>query len=211
MTLDGSGNLKGTILVKFEGGEALEHRLDALFTDDAGKKKDLEDELQGWLPTGATVKLATVEGWEVSGNPLVATFEVEMPSYASAAGKRLLVPAYLFQARQMDAFKHVDRKFPVYFPYAFTEADRIDIKVPSGYTLETVPQRQSVRLSYAAYENLVQFDGKQLDTQRVLQVNGIFFRVELYPEMKDFFGKVQTGDEQQAVLTGGSTNAQKSN
>jgi hypothetical protein len=32
-------------------------------------------------------------------------------------------------------------------------------------------------------------------------VNGIFFKLELYPEVKDFFGKVQAGDEQQAVLT----------
>jgi hypothetical protein len=134
-----------------------------------------------------------------------------MPGYASTVGKRFLLPAYLFQARQMDAFKHVERKFPVYFPYAFGEIDRVNIKLPDGYTLENVPQAQTARLSYAGYQNLAQFDGKQLVTQRVLQVNGIFFKVELYPEVKDFFGKVQAGDEQQAVLTGGNINAQKSN
>jgi hypothetical protein len=111
----------------------------------------------------------------------------------------------------MDAFKHVDRKFPVYFPYAFGEIDRVDIKIPDGYTLENKPQAQTARLSYAAYQNVTQFDGKQLVTQRILQVNGIFFKLDLYPEVKDFFGKVQVGDEQQAVLIGGSINAQKSN
>ncbi|MGZ4871697.1 MAG: hypothetical protein ACXVK3_07365, partial [Candidatus Angelobacter sp.] len=109
------------------------------------------------------------------------------------------------------AFKHVDRKFPVYFPYAFGEVDRVNISVPGGYTLENTPQQQTARLGYAAYQNLAQFDGKQLVTQRILQVNGIFFRLDVYPEVKDFFSKVQAGDEQQAVLTGGSTNAQKSN
>ncbi|MGZ4866655.1 MAG: DUF3857 domain-containing protein [Candidatus Angelobacter sp.] len=211
MALDGGGNLKGTITVKFEGGDALEHRLDELDTDEAGKKKNLEDELQGWLPTGAVIKLTKSEGWETSDGPLTAVFSVEMPGYASAAGKRLLVPAYLFQARQLDAFKHVDRKFPVYFPYAFGEVDRVNISVPGGYTLENTPQQQTARLGYAAYQNLAQFDGKQLVTQRILQVNGIFFRLDVYPEVKDFFSKVQAGDEQQAVLTGGSINAQKSN
>ncbi|MGZ4854961.1 MAG: DUF3857 domain-containing protein, partial [Candidatus Angelobacter sp.] len=211
MALDGGGNLKGTITVKFEGGDALEHRLDELDTDEAVKKKNLEDELQGWLPTGAVIKLTKSEGWETSDGPLTAVFSVEMPGYASAAGKRLLVPAYLFQARQLDAFKHVDRKFPVYFPYAFGEVDRVNISVPGGYTLENTPQQQTARLGYAAYQNLAQFDGKQLVTQRILQVNGIFFRLDVYPEVKDFFSKVQAGDEQQAVLTGGSTNAQKSN
>jgi hypothetical protein len=211
MALDSGGNLTGTITVKFEGGEALEHRLDELDTDEAGKKKDLEDELQGWLPTGAIIKITKSEGWETSDGPLTATFSVDMPGYASAAGKRFLVPAYLFQAKQMDAFKHVDRKYPVYFPYAFGEVDRVNIKIPEGYTLENTPQAQTVRIGYAGYQNLAQFDGKQLVTQRILQVNGIFFKLELYPEVKDFFGKVQAGDEQQAVLIGGSINAQKAN
>jgi transglutaminase superfamily protein/uncharacterized protein DUF3857 len=209
MVLDRDGNLAGTITVKFEGGDALEHRLDEFQTDEAGRKKDLEDELQGWLPTGAVIKLTKSEGWDSSDAPLIATFTVNMPGYASTAGKRLLVPAYLFQARQMDAFKHVDRKYPVYFPYAFGESDRVNITLPAGYTLENAPQEQTARLSYAGYQNLAQFDGKQLITQRVLQVNGIFFRLEQYPEVKTFFGKVQAGDEQQAVLTGGSVNAQK--
>jgi hypothetical protein len=209
MTLDRGGNLTGTITVKFEGGEALEHRLDELDTDEAGKKKDLEDEVRGWLPAGAAIKLTKSEGWETSDGPLTATFSVDMPGYASAAGKRFLVPAYLFQARQMDAFKHVERKFPVYFPYAFGEVDRVNIKLPDGYALENTPPEQAERLGYAGYQNLTQFDGKQLVTQRVLQVNGIFFRLEQYPEVKTFFGKVQAGDEQQAVLTGGSVHAQK--
>jgi hypothetical protein len=193
--------LTGTITVKFEGGDALEHRLDELDTDEAGKKKDLEDELQGWLPTGAIIKMIKAEGWETSDGPLTATFSVDMPGYASAAGKRFLLPAYLFQARQMDAFKHVDRKYPVYFPYAFAEVDRVNIKLPDGYTLENTPPAQTAGLGYASYQNVAQFDGKQLSTQRILQVNGIFFRVEQYPEIKTFFGKVQAGDEQQAVLT----------
>ncbi|MFL6310997.1 MAG: transglutaminase domain-containing protein [Terriglobales bacterium] len=211
MVLDRDGNLTGTITVRFEGGDALEHRLDELQTDEAGRKKDSEDELQGWLPTGAIIKLTKSEGWDASEAPLIATFSVNMPGYASTAGKRLLVPTYLFQARQMDAFKHVDRKFPVYFPYAFAESDRVSITLPPGYTLENAPQQETARLTYAAYQNLAQCDGKQLITQRILQVNGIFFRLEQYPEMKTFFGKVQAGDEQQAVLTGGSVNAQKSN
>jgi len=33
-------------------------------------------------------------------------------------------------------------------------------------------------------------------------VNGIFFKPESYAEIKDFFRKVQLGDEQQAVFNG---------
>ncbi|MBZ5504237.1 MAG: DUF3857 and transglutaminase domain-containing protein [Acidobacteriia bacterium] len=210
LALDADGNLKGTIAVRYEGGEGMEHRLDEMDADEAGKKKDLEDEVKTWLPNGASVKLDNADGWDSPGL-LTAFFNVEVPSYASAAGKRLLVPPYLFQAKQMDAFKHSERKFPVYFPYAFTESDRVNIKIPEGYSLETVPQDQTTNIGYAVYQNQVQMNGRQLVTQRLLQVNGIFFRLDQYPAVRDFFGKVRAGDEQQAVLTGGSTNAQKTN
>jgi hypothetical protein len=49
----------------------------------------------------------------------------------------------------------------------------------------------------------------QPTTQYDLEIKQV--RGNPYPEVKDFFGKVQAGDEQQTVLTGGSTNAQKSN
>ena len=211
MVLDSEGTLKGTLTVKFEGGEALEHRLDGLDSDEAGRKKSLEDEVETWLPSGAIAKLSKTDGWDAIDGPLTVTFEVEVPSYASAAGKRLLLPPYLFQSKQMDAFKHSDRKFPVYFPYAFGELDRVNITIPAGFTLESVPQKQEAHLDYAAYQNLVQFDGVKVVTQRILQMNGIFIDLKKYPEVKDFFGKVQAGDEEQAVLSGGRVNAQKGN
>jgi hypothetical protein len=153
-----------------------------------------------------------VQGWTAIDQPLIATFQIELSSYASAAGKRLLVPAYLFQAKQqLDAFKHAERKFPIYFPYAFGEADRVNLTIPSGYSLESVPPQQTAQLKYAGYQNLAQFDGKMLVTQRVLQVNGILFRLDVYPEFRDFFNKVQAGDEQQVVLREGAANAQNHN
>ncbi|HEU4413791.1 MAG TPA: DUF3857 domain-containing protein [Candidatus Angelobacter sp.] len=209
MTMDANGNLKGTIIVSFEGGEALEHRLDGLQTDDAGKAKSLEDELQAGLPTGAIVKMVKADGWESTETPLTVHFDVDMPGYASTVGKRLLVPSYLFQSKQLDAFKQKDRKYPIYFAYAFAEADRVNIQLPPGYTLENAPQPQKAQLGYAGYQSIVQYDGKQLVTQRILQVNGIFFKLDQFGEVKDFFTKVLAGDEQQAVLTGGSTSAQK--
>ena len=203
VVLDAAGSLQGRITARFEGGEALERRLNALNTDDAGRKEALEEEARDWLPGGAIVKLVNVEGWEGGEEPLIATFAIELASYAPIAGRRLLVPANLFQSRQLDAFKQADRKYPVYFPYAFGESDHIAIQVPSGYTVETIPGQQTSSFSYATYLNESHFEGKQLVTDRILQVNGIFFRVEIYAEIKDFFRKVQAGDEQRVVFQGG--------
>jgi len=212
LTLDVDGTIKGTVLLEFKGAEALEHRLDAIDRDEAGRKKDLEEELKQWLPAGAIVKLAVANGWEKTDDPLVARFDIEVPNYATMAGKRLLVPAFLFTLKQNQAFAHSQRKYPVYFPYPFTDTDVVTMKLPQGFTLESVPQPEDAKLGYARYQNVSNFDGLQLVTQRQLAFNGIYFPVEKYSELKTFFSKVQAGDEQQAVLhAGGSTSAQKGN
>lgn len=51
MALDSGGNLTGTITVSLEGGEALEHRLDELDTDEAGKRRIWKKSCKaGFLP-----------------------------------------------------------------------------------------------------------------------------------------------------------------
>ncbi len=210
--LSEDGSITGDGTVQYQGGEALEHRLDAIKTDDAGRKKQLEDELKSWLPNGIIVKITDAQGWESTDDPLVAHFTLSVTNYGSVAGKRLLLPSALFQAKQKDAFKIAQRKYPVYFPYAFAEIDRISVKLPAGYSMENLPQPQSVALPYALYRSAAQFTGSELVTERVLRVNGILFYPNQYSEVKDFFNKVQAGDEQQAVLrVGGNVNAQKGN
>ncbi|HEY6251504.1 MAG TPA: transglutaminase domain-containing protein, partial [Candidatus Angelobacter sp.] len=211
-TLDADGALKADLVVKYEGTEALERRLAAVGTDDAGKKKQLEDEVKSWLSDAAVVKMLDAQGWEGSEEPLSAHFSIEVAGYASSAGKRIVVPSYLFRVKQKDAFVHADRKYPVYFPYAFAELDTINIAFPGDHTLESSPQNQEAKLPYASYRIGVKFQGNHLVMQRTLALNGIYFPVTNYSEVKDFFNKVQVGDEQQAVLHGGgTTSAQKGN
>jgi hypothetical protein len=86
------------------------------------------------------------------------------------------------------------------------------IKFPAGYSMEGNTQNEDAALGYARYVNRGQFDGSQLALQRVLLFNGIFFDLKVYSEVRDFFNKVQTADEQQVVLrAGGATSAAKSN
>jgi hypothetical protein len=212
LVLDPNGSVSGDVAVEYQGGESLERRLDALETDEAGRKKELEDEMKTWLPAAAIVHLSDVQGWEAQDQNLVAHFHIEVPGYASAAGKRLLFPAGLFQTKQSNLLGRDKRKFPVYFPYAFSENDIINIQLPPGYTLEGTPQPQLASVSYAIYKNDSELSGSTIEIQRTLLFGGFFFDLDRYSEVKDFLDQVRAGDEQQLVLrTGGTTNASKNN
>jgi len=209
VTIDPDGTLKGGITVRYSGYQAMEQRIAALETDEAGRKKQLEEQLESWLPNGSVVTLKDAQPWDASEEPLEAHFTVNVPSYASLAGKRLLAPNYLFHTSQKEAFAEKERKYPVYFHYAFAEIDNVKLRIPSGFRIENAPQQQDASLPYARYQNIVKVEGDQIATRRALLLGMNFFPMEKYQELKDFFGKVQSGDEQQAVLQEGTISAQK--
>jgi hypothetical protein len=211
LILSGDGTLAGVLTVEFKGHEALELRLEALETDDAGRKQLLEDTISELLPHGATAKLVSSKGWTSTEEPLIAGYKIELPNFASFAGKRVLMPSFMFEVKRLDAFQHTERKYPVYFTYPYAEIDNFNIAVPDGYKIESMPAKQAVSADFADYKTLAQPRGAKLNLQRVLVVGGTFFSLEHYPALKDFFNKVQAGDEQQAVLSGGSINADKGN
>jgi hypothetical protein len=208
--LQPDGELKGTVTLSFTGIEALEHRLATLETDDAGRNKNLEQELRDRLPKESVVKLTDSQGWTIATAPLSATFSVTIPAFASVAGKRLLLPAALLDTGKKTRLEAPTRKYPIYFNYDYEETDKVTITLPDGYTLESVPEGVEAKLPWAKYARTVKMDGKELTMERLLQFNGIMFNPATYPELKTFFARINTGDESQSVLKQPPAEAQKS-
>jgi hypothetical protein len=194
------GALKGELVVEYRAGEALEHRLDALDTDEAGRNKQLEADMKAWLPENAVVKLTGVEGWEATSLPLTAHFTIEVPNYATVAGKRILMPTCLFLAKRYPGFTSATRKYPVYFPYPFEEVDQTTFRVPAGYGVESVPADQTMAPSFAKYEASNKVVGEELMAHRDFLVNRMKLTPAEYPAVKDFFAKVRANDGLQAVF-----------
>jgi hypothetical protein len=200
VTLDRDGNLSGEISVEFKGEDALEHRLDALNQDDAGRSKSLEDEVKGWFPQAAVVKLQDSRGWDSINDPLVARFKVEVSGFASVTGKRVLLPAFFSSTLQKNMFTSQFRRYPITFPFPFTEDDELTVELPAGYAVEEPPYRRKIDLAYARYKISSEVKDHKLITARELDFKGTELPPEKYEELKNFFSVVRKGDEDHAVL-----------
>lgn len=202
LVLDEDGALHGDLIVEYRTGEALEHKLDALDTDEAGRSKQLEEELKTWLPENSVVKLGGAEGWESDG-PLTATFTIQVPAFATVSAKRILMPLCLFAARHYSgAFHAPTRKYPIYFPYPFSEIDRATIRLPARYVVEGLPAQQRVSPSpaFADYQTDTHITGQELTVERDFEIRLMNLATTDYPGIKDFFGKVRADDDLQAVF-----------
>jgi hypothetical protein len=132
---------------------------------------------------------------------------VEVPEFASAAGKRILVPTALFQPKVKRVLKNGPRKYPVYYHYAFKEIDHINLQLPEGYSAETLATPQKAGTKFAQYSSGASTIGKYVNLERALRFSGIFFPPDQYDELRNFFAKVQAGDDLQTVLRQGTTEA----
>jgi len=200
LTLDTDGNLSGEISVEFRGEDALEHRLEALDQDEAGRRKSLEDDVKEWSPQGTMVKLQESRGWDSIDDPLVARFKVEVSGFASVTGKRVLLPAFFFRTLQKNMFTSQFRRYPITFSFPFTEDDQLAIELPAGYAVEEPPYRRKINLAYAGFEISSQVKDHALITERGLDFKQTELPPEKYEELKGFFTVVQKGDEGHAVL-----------
>jgi hypothetical protein len=199
-TLSPDGGLKGEFSVEMNGDEALEHRLDAFGTDEAGRLKMLEEEAQVGLPEGSVVKVLDSSGWNEPASPLTARFSFEIRSFASLTGKRLIAPSVLFADPQRTIFKREFRRYPISFAYPFAEDDIFVMKLPDGYSLEAPPYRRKAGLAYAGYEVSSSLTEVKLSTTRLLRFGEFYLPPEKYEELRNFYKIVLAGDGGHAVL-----------
>ncbi|HEY6249797.1 MAG TPA: DUF3857 domain-containing protein [Candidatus Angelobacter sp.] len=200
-TLSADGELRGEITIEFKGNEGLRRRLDALQTDQTGRRQTMEDDLESWLPPGSVVELKDVQGWDSSEEPLVAHFAFQSSGFATPAGKRLLFPASLFRSKQMEAFTSSERRYPVYFPYTFEEIDKVTLHLPADYSPPAaLPSGQDVHLPSSRFITTRSASNGQLFLTRALVVNSIYFQPDKYAALKSFFNKLRAADEEQVVL-----------
>jgi hypothetical protein len=201
ITIGEDGSAKGSIGIGWAGEEALVHKLRGLKTDAAGRKKELEDELQAMLPAGATAQLISSDGWEDTEKQLSAVFKVEIPSYASNVGKRMLVPTNLFESRSRQPFAHGERKQPVYFNFPYYLMDETSITFPPTLQLENMPEVQPVRTDYSLYTLAHIAKGNSVRITRSYAMGSIAFHQNEYADLRKFFDGVNAGDTQSLVLT----------
>jgi hypothetical protein len=206
LQLDDSGSLEGKVTLTFKGLSALGRRLDEYEEDDPGRKKFLEDELKSYIPASAEVELSNRPDWSASFETFVAEFKVKIPEWASAAGRRILVPASVFSGGEKHLFEGTTRVHPIYVAYPYTDVDDLTISVPVGWQVSNLPQRQHADAGACAYDLTTENKTASFHVTRRLMSGLQLVNVKYYAPLRDFFQQVRSGDEQQVVLSAASTN-----
>jgi hypothetical protein len=207
LQLDSDGQLHGQIRMTFTGSQALDWRQDALRTDEDQVKKDLEETLQPDMAAGVTVKTNHFIGLTDFERALMVTLDVT-GSIGTATGKRIFLPGTFFEANAKPLFVHDKRESPVDLHYSYMVQDTVKLKLPAGFTVESVPKDSEIPLpKFADYVAKYKSSDTAYSSARLLIVANTLYDTTDYPQLKDFYAKTNAQDQQQAILHVASSSA----
>ncbi|WP_420237726.1 hypothetical protein ACOBR2_19370 [Telmatobacter bradus] len=203
LTLDEQGGIQsGVVQFSYTGQVALEWRQKALENDPEEMKKLFDHALEDQLPEGVEAHLDNFQGMENPDVSLVAYIKVS-GRIGAATSKRLVLPGQFFDVRGHRPFVSQEkRQTPVDMHYARKTTDQVTYKFPADYTVEGAPADDNIKWeNHAVYMVKTARQAGNITVARVLMQAFDQAKPEEYQELRGFYQKVATADQQQIVLT----------
>jgi transglutaminase-like putative cysteine protease len=195
-SIDDNGNLIAEVKTRFTGTQQeLQHSL-MYDQNSEQREKYLNNALN--LPT---YKVEKSEYKEIKGRiPVVDEYlKITAPSYASVTGKRIFILPNLFnRGRKLATDK--PRQFDVEFRYSFRDVDTIQIKIPDGYTVESMPSDMNLSSKFGKYRMVYKVSNNLIELLRINERSAGVYPVSDYKELASYFEQIYKADRTKMVL-----------
>ncbi len=202
--LSADGALEGDA-DEFFTGHVGSRRRGTLTGESADRRTELTKERIVKIFPEADVSNIKIEGFEDADQPLHISYHIKIEGYAQRAGKRLLLQPLVFERGDAPLFTSADRRYSIVMPYAWSEADEVDIALPSGFALDNAANEPAMNFGkpggYDMRMGLTK-DGHLVAKREFIfgASSAIFFPKEAYPSLKKAFDAVHTRDNQTIAL-----------
>jgi hypothetical protein len=205
LTMDAHGVVTGTVNMTYIGAPALNWRQRSLTGDATSLEHDLRTNMEELLPSGMEVKITSMSKPDDYQEPFHVSFSVK-GAIGSSTGKRLLIPSDIFEANSKPAFPHEKRDIAVYFDYPSFVQDAFRVTFPASLTVESMPSSDNIPFQkYAAYNMSTVSTPNSVTVHRNYALGEFVFFPKDYSELRSFYSKMETKDQESVVLTASPT------
>ncbi len=142
LKMDQHGEVNGTVRMTWTGAPAMAWRTRFLAGDQTSLEKDLHDFIERLLPGGMDIQVGAISNLDDYEQPLTVLFNVK-GAVGSPTGKRLLIPADIFEANSKPVFPHEKRESAVAFDYP--QMVQTSRATPSPPASRSSPRRPQTR------------------------------------------------------------------
>jgi hypothetical protein len=126
--------------------------------------------------------------------------QIKGHNYATVTGKRMFLVPDLLTRDGMKLDAEEARKSEIKFNFAFRDIDTVNITLPPGYQLESLPAPVTVSGKFGTYSSSIVLKGNTLNYIRKREQKAGVFPATDFPELVKFYATIYRGDRNRLVL-----------
>ncbi|HEV2764335.1 MAG TPA: DUF3857 and transglutaminase domain-containing protein [Pyrinomonadaceae bacterium] len=217
LKLTADGTLEGEVTVEYTGHAAAGMREAYDEETPAEREESLKESVKSRLST-AELSDIKVENVTDTSKPFVYSYRIRVPGYAQRTGKRLFIQPAFFQRNVGPLFATSERRNDIYFHYAWSEEDDVEIELPEGYALDNAERpanfgsgdmsRYEVQLGVTKDERRLVYRRKFFfggpPKGAVFDMNRLRFPAASYAPLKQYFDTMHQQDAHTISLKQGA-------
>lgn len=134
--------------------------------------------------------------------PILETLSFSGSNLTEIIGGKIYVNPMLFFASKQNPFKQEIREFPVDYGFPFSEKYMLNIQIPEGYKVETLPVSSAITMenNLGSFKFIVNSSENGIQISIIQQINSAIIPSEYYSVLKDFYQGMITKQNEKIVL-----------
>lgn len=135
--------------------------------------------------------------------PAIETFSFVGSNLVETIGGKIYLNPMLFYTEKQNPFKQEVREYPVDYGYPFMDKYGINIQIPEGYKVETLPETSilSMQDNLGMFKFMSNASGNVIQISIVYQINAAIISSEYYSMLKEFYQKMIEKQNEKIILT----------
>jgi Domain of Unknown Function with PDB structure (DUF3857) len=143
-----------------------------------------------------------IENQSELAKPIIETYSLKRNNSVEKIGDKLYFAPLLFLAETKNPFTQDKREYPIDYGFPSQEKFSINITIPDGYAIESIPEKAAIGIS----DDLGVFRFTTSNTDNKIQIlvsidiNTPIFSADYYEELKAFYAQIVKKETEKIVL-----------
>jgi hypothetical protein len=135
--------------------------------------------------------------------PVSETFSYKGSDLCELIGGKVYVSPLLFYTEAENPFKQENREYPVDYGFPFMDKFTINIKIPDGYKIESLPASAILTMedNLGSFKFMTNQTNNTIQVSAMIQINAAIIPSEYYTIIKEFYQKMIDKQNEKIILT----------
>ncbi|WP_298513816.1 transglutaminase domain-containing protein [uncultured Kordia sp.] len=196
-TLDENGDITGKQRTQYTSHNALNFR-------EMYSEIDKEEYLEELENTIEDIEIAEhdVKNIKKLGKPVVESYSFEKESQAEIIGDKIYFSPLFFLATSENVFKAEERVYPVDFGYPWKRKIMMNIQIPEGYEVESMPEAGAVKMpeGLGSYSFNISKTPTGISVVMSKEISSSVITPDKYGALREFYKMLVEKEKEKVVL-----------